>query len=263
MTKGNATRTIHIYSSAPTVELYLNEESQGTRQVSRMISNKGTYGEFKVPWKVGTLKAVARSNDGTAVAETTVVTNMEPAKLLLSLDCPSVATGTGESLFLDGQDVALVRASIVDSTGQISHMATHNVTFVIRSGPGKVIGTANGDSKSYQPHTSPSQAAYHGLVRAVVQVTSIAAIDMLIHERMRSIDRYSVLFAKYPATSETGDIIIEASTPGLPKATLLIPTSTDPKAAVLSVAAAGAGLPVDFFQPAAGIEEREIIALDS
>lgn len=262
-TKGNATRTIHIYSSAPKVELFLNDESQGTQQVSRMISDKGTYGEFKVQWKAGTLKAVARSNDGTAVAETTVVTNTKPAKLLLSLDCPSVSTGTGESLFLDGQDVALVRATIVDSTGQISHMSTHNVTFEIQSGPGKVIGTANGDSKSYQSHTSLSQAAYHGLVRAVVQVTSTAATDMLIHERMRSIDRYSTLLAKYPVTSDTGDIIIEASTPGLQKATLLIPTSTESKDAVLSVAAAGAGLPVDFFQPAAGIVDREMVALDS
>jgi Domain of unknown function (DUF4982)/Glycoside hydrolase family 2 C-terminal domain 5 len=247
-TKGNKTRTIHAYSSAPNVELFLNGQSQGHQSVARMTSAIGTYTEFEVPWTPGELKAVARSTNGTAVAETTKTTNSEPKALLLSLDCPSVATGTGQALYLDGQDVALVRATIVDTMGQTVHMSTHNITFTIKSGPGRIVGTANGDSKSYQPHTSPWQTAYHGLVRAVIQVTSMAAMEPSMTDMLEIVDGPSLSLAGYPSMSDTDDIVIEASTPGLPKASLYIPTSTDPNDTVLYVAAANAGLPVDFFQ---------------
>ncbi|KAG7359270.1 beta-galactosidase [Nitzschia inconspicua] len=254
VTKGNKTRTIHAYSNAPNVEIFLNDESQGVQEVSRMTSNPGTYTEFEIPWHAGSLKAVARSKNGTAVAQTSKFTNGKPGALLLSLDCPSLSTGTGEALFLDGQDVALVRATIVDAVGQTVHISTHNITFQILSGPGRIVGTANGDSKSYQPHTSSWQMAYHGLVRAVVQVTSMASVQSKLLDLMTSIDRPSTELSEYPSMYDSGDIILEATTPGLPKAVLRIPTSTDPKDTVLSVAAAGAGLPVDFFQQSVMID---------
>jgi Domain of unknown function (DUF4982)/Glycoside hydrolase family 2 C-terminal domain 5 len=246
-TKGNKRRTIHIYSSAPKVELFLNGKSQGTQSVARMTSNPGTYAEFEVPWIPGELKAIATSQNGTAVAQTVKRTNTHPNALVLSLDCPAIATGTGKALYLDGQDVALVRATIVDSLGQAMHMSTHNVTFAILSGPGRIVGTANGDSKSYQPHTSSWQSAYHGLVRAVIQVTSLAALQPTIANLLQDVDRLSLSSWQYPSLDDDADIILEATTPGLPKATLRIPTSVDPNDSVLSVAAAGAGVPVDFF----------------
>jgi hypothetical protein len=246
-TKGHTTRTIHIYSNAPKVELFLNGNSQGVQSVSRMASNPDSYAEFEVPWNPGELKAVARSQNGTTLAETTTRTNSHPRALILSLDCPSLATGTGKALYLDGQDVALVRATIVDSLGQPMHMSTHNVTFKILSGPGRIVGTANGDSKSYQPHTSSWQSAYHGLVRAVIQVTSMAAIPPHVLNLLQEIDRPSLSSTvQYPSLHDNADIVLEASTPGLPSETLRISTSVDPADSILSVAAAGAGLPVDF-----------------
>lgn len=247
-TIGNKTRTIHAYSNSPNVELFLNGKSQGQQPVSRMTSGIGTYTEFEVPWTPGELKAIARSTNGTTLAETRKRTNTEPTALLLSLDCPSVATGTGQALYLDGQDVALLRATIVDSMGQTVHLSTHNITFTIKSGPGRIVGTANGDSKSYQPHTSPSQNAYHGLVRAVIQVTSMAAIEPFMANVLEMVDGPSLSLTGYPSKRDTDDIVVEASTPGLPTVSLRISTSTNVKDTVLAVAAENAGLPVDFFQ---------------
>ena len=64
--------------------------------------------------------------------------------IVLSLDAPSPDTGTGVALYLDGSDVALVRATIVDANGDVCEDATNVVTFQVVAGPGLVWGTGNG-----------------------------------------------------------------------------------------------------------------------
>ena len=60
-TKGNKTRDVHVYSSAPTVELLVNGKSQGSRTVTKMVQASGSYAEFlAVPWEAGTLTANAK-----------------------------------------------------------------------------------------------------------------------------------------------------------------------------------------------------------
>jgi len=247
-TKGNTTKFIHAYANAPMVELFVNGITQGSRNVVPMAQGPGSYAEWETTWAAGAITAVARSTNGTFLSRTTKVTNSGTASLQLSLDCPSEATGTGRALFLDGQDVALVRATIVDSkTGQIMNLATSNVTFSVVSGPGIIQGTANGDPKSYQPHTSTSQTAYHGLVRAVVRVASIAGLPSSQKELLQRVHGSNVFGNTGPSLTDEEDIVIEATSPGFEPARLQIPTSTDPSTSVLEVAAAEAGQPVDFF----------------
>ena len=97
----------------------------------------------------GTLTAIAKDGKGNHVATDVRHTNGRAAKLALSLDAPSKATGTGEALLLDGHDAALVRASIVDADGRVMHMATNNITFTVLSGPGRVQGAT---LPSINPH---------------------------------------------------------------------------------------------------------------
>ena len=59
---------------------------------------------------------------------TLVLTCLQAAKLLVSLDAPSANTGTGGAVVLDGQDAALVRATVVDANGRKMHMAANNVS---------------------------------------------------------------------------------------------------------------------------------------
>jgi hypothetical protein len=40
-----------------------------------------------------------------------------PVGIALTIDAPSLATGTGSALYLDGEDAAAIRATIVDAAG--------------------------------------------------------------------------------------------------------------------------------------------------
>jgi hypothetical protein len=159
-------------------------------------------------------------------------------------------TGTGGALLLDGQDAALLRASVVDGAGRVVHLASHNISFRIVSGPGVVQGTHNGDVHSHLPNDSPWYPAYHGLVRAVVRVTSVAGRPPAERALLSTIDVHGPCASS--VTAESGNapadpIVVEASTPGFAPVRVSIPTSTDPKERVLAVAEAAAGKPVDFF----------------
>lgn len=269
-TAGN--RTIHAYSNAPLVDLFVNRQWQGSRSIQPMVQGDGgSYAEWRdVPWEPGTLKAVARLPKKDAVSPGVVVAtdtrhtaDPKASKLVLSLDCPSLHTGTGHSLFLDGQDVALVRASVVDDQGELVVVAAAasslpqppNITFQILSGPGRIQGTANGDPSSYQPRDVAHQTAYHGLARAVVRVTSRAGLEEWTQRWLDLVDPSDGVDMdlkddstyKGMATA-TDDILMQATAPGFaPSNVLTIPTSIDPADQVLAVAERLAGQPVDFF----------------
>jgi hypothetical protein len=153
----------------------------------------------------------------------------------------------------------------VDSLGQTVHLSTHNVTFRVVSGPGVILGTANGDSHSFQSHTSPSQTAYHGLARAIVQVTSLAGLSSEEKRWMQLIDAPSFSSMLLSWTDED-DIIIEATAHGLEDsmAQLIIPTSTNAQRdSVLAVAEANGGKAVDFFQDPADVHQPSYDASDT
>lgn len=93
------------------------------------------------------------------------------AAIRLSLDAPSPQTGTGAALYLDGEDAAAVRATVVDAQGEggpgpggrgggttldprphphlraghVVRDSSLSVTFAVLSGPGLVWATGNGD----------------------------------------------------------------------------------------------------------------------
>ena len=143
------------------------------------------------------------------------------------------------------------------------HLATDNITFTVLSGPGFVQGTGNGDPHSQEPNNAPWHTAYHGLVRAVVRVNSMAgrstterALLALIdvHGPMSSSSSSSSLAEEehsvYDSGGDSPPIVVQASSPGFAPVTVSIPTSTDANTAgVYAVAEAGAGQPVDFFNP--------------
>jgi hypothetical protein len=244
-TINQTTRSIHAYSSAPMIELYVNNKSQGSLPVIPMVKGPGSYAEWtKVPWTEGTLTAVARDNSGTAVAEMSRHTNKKASALGLSVDAPSKATGTGEAVLLDGHDAALIRGSVLDSEGRVMHLATNNISFRVVSGPGYVQGTGNGDPHCHEPNNAPWHSAYHGLVRAVIRVTSTAARSAHERELLASID---MGIDHKLMSQDTAPIVVEASADGFESVQMSIATSTDSSDSVLATAEAGAGQPVNFF----------------
>eukprot|EP01048_Picozoa_sp_COSAG05_P006414 COSAG05_NODE_414_length_10051_cov_120.012158_10_plen_80_part_00 len=55
-------------------------------------------------------------------------------------------------MYVDGRDVALLRATIVDAKGNPVLDATDKVTFAIKSGPGFLAGVGNGDPACQEPN---------------------------------------------------------------------------------------------------------------
>ena len=98
---------------------------------------------FSIVVSPGNLTAVGRSASGEAESSHSIFTPGAAVAIQLSIDAPSVRTGTGSSLVLDGQDVGMLRASIVDGAGRVVPSAAHNVSFVIKSGPGRILGVGN------------------------------------------------------------------------------------------------------------------------
>ena len=112
----------------------------------------------KVTYSPGNLTAVALDAHGAPLSPhsvSTVLSTGSVSKVVVSVDAPSKATGTGSFLVADGEDVGLVRASLVDEHGLVVPGAANNVTFSVVSGAGKVAATHSGSPSNL----SPSQAS--------------------------------------------------------------------------------------------------------
>lgn len=170
------------------------------------------------------------------------------AAILLSLDAPNPASGTGSAVYLDGQDVALVRATVVDGSGAVVGDSTANVTFAVTAGPGVIWGIGNGDPSSHDPNHAASRPAYHGLVRAIVKTTLAAAGTAADRALLAAVN---VEAGGSPAVtaimqgSNNGaptSITVTATAPGLGSGTIVIPLSTDVSASVQATASASVGM---------------------
>lgn len=247
---GNKTRSIHAYSNAPFIELLVNGKSQGKQAVRAMVTGPGSYAEWiAVPWETGTLTAIAQDKSGTALAKDERHTNGKAAKLALTIDAPSAATGTGTAVLLDGHDAALLRAAVVDADGRVMTQASDNITFKVVSGPGVVQGTGNGDPHCHEPNNAPWHTAYHGLVRGIIRVTSTAARSDYEAGILAEVDVHGPMSGtRTGAITDNAPIVVEVSAAGFAPVQISIMTSTNAGAdGVLAVAEAGAGKPVNFF----------------
>ena len=149
--------------------------------------------------------------------------------LQLSLDAPSITTGTGSALLLDCQDTAMVRASLVDSNGRVVPGAPHNVTFSISSGPGRVTATHNGDPANVSPSHASWTPSYYGLARAFVRTTVDASSAANLRQRMLEVDiehgSCTILPARAAHFTE-GAITVQVEASGF-VASIQIPVSND------------------------------------
>ena len=179
-----------------------------------------------ISYAPGKLTAECVSSSGATLASHAVQTQVGgAASLVLSLDSPSAATGTGTHVVADGEDVALVRATLLDAAGNFAHNASDNVTFTVLSGPGKIWTTHNGDPANDNPRDVSWAPGYHGLVRAVVRSSVDAATPAWHRRRLLEIDIDSgrqsstQVFGGDDAAAvaaAAGDIVLQAEVIGAP-----------------------------------------------
>eukprot|EP00039_Didymoeca_costata_P007251 m.97736 g.97736 ORF g.97736 m.97736 type:complete len:1006 (+) comp13611_c0_seq2:54-3071(+) len=219
---------VAIYTNLPQVELFLNGRSLG-----KHLSSWANWTQWNVAFEPGNLTAVGYDNAGNMKETDTKLTPGEPAGVALSLDVPSLATGTGSSLYLDGQDAGMVRVSVVDKQGNVvtGDAGTNiNVSFSILSGPGRIIGVGNGDPTCHERNKATWRTTYHGLCRAIVQVTAHSSGDFHSRKRISEIDVHGGVRTKIlldeNQTQETGEIVVLAVADGF-SANISIPVSSD------------------------------------
>ena len=179
---------VEVYSNCKEVELFLNDKSLGAKVLNADASSRN----WRVACVPGTLKAIARNGDQT-VATNELRTAGPPAKIVL--------TANHDRLPLDWNEVAFVRAMVVDAHGVLVPSATNLITFKI-SGPGVIAAVDNADSASQEPFQADERHAFQG--KCVAFVKANAASGKII------------LMASAPGL-ESGSIILKALPPAAPR----------------------------------------------
>ena len=231
----NATRTINVYTNANKTTLSVNGRVVSSLEV--VPYGHATF--YDVPFAAGNVTARCADTSHTRFSWG------PPARIELTVDAPSPRTGTGSAMYLDGQDVALVRAVIVDGSGVLVQNSVANVTFTVLSGPARVLGCGNGDPADRHPQHAAWKPAYHGLVRAVLQANVRATGSLASRQTEATLnpdagegEGSSSISLEGEASDLPAFVTVAADSPGLPRATLRVPVSADPRHDPLNVAAA-------------------------
>lgn len=177
---------------------------------------------------------VALDATGAATKTHTLLSAGPATKLELVVDVPSPATGTGSSLYLDGQDVAFVRAQLVDRLGTLSRDSDLNVSYSVVSGPIRIVGVGSGSIRNHQPVQGTTYQTWQGLGRVVVQATLDCASE---HRALAASIDLDVPENTYAAECPSGPAVL-AATAGEWRAEVEIALSSDPKDHPLAVARA-------------------------
>jgi len=145
---------VHCYTNCEEVELFLNGKSIGKQKA--VPCTKLIWG---LTYKPGKLEARGY-NKGKIVTRDMVETTTAPAQVSLNSDC--------NKLKADGCDVAVIRVAIKDASGRVVPTANDLVKFSIE-GPGKIIGTGNGNPSSHEPDKAMRRMAFNGYCLVLVQ----------------------------------------------------------------------------------------------
>lgn len=146
-------------------------------------------GKYHSSWRVtyhpGSVSVVSRK-DGKEVARQEIKTAAAPAAIRLTPD-RSVITA-------DGKDLCYVTAEIVDKDGNLCPNADNEITFTV-NGAGANVGVDNGSPTSLERFKADHRKAFYGKALLIVQ-----------------------------NDGNTGDITIEATSPGLTEAKSIVKT---------------------------------------
>ncbi|MCI0512565.1 DUF4982 domain-containing protein [candidate division KSB1 bacterium] len=146
---------IWAYTNYDTVELFLNDQSLGSKQK--------TDADFKLVWQVpftpGTLKAMAHAK-GKASLIREIKTAGKPAQISLAADRSEIRA--------DGRDLAFITVKVLDRAGILVPQAHNLINFEIE-GAGVIAGVDNGHQISHEPFQANYRKAFNGLCLAVIQ----------------------------------------------------------------------------------------------
>ncbi len=145
---------VHCYTNCEEVELILNGKSIGKQKAipyTKLI--------WPLIYQPGRLEARGYQG-GKLVTKDIVETTTVPSQIALGSDC--------SSLKADGCDVAVIWIAIKDAKGRVVPTANNLVKFSIE-GPGKIIGTGNGNPSSHEADKASQRMAFNGFCQVLIQ----------------------------------------------------------------------------------------------
>ena len=126
---------------------------------------------------------MSRKN-GRLVLSREIRTAASPAQIVLTADRSAIKA--------DGTDLSFVTVKVVDKYGTLVPLADNLVEFEL-TGPGSIVGVDNGNQISHESFKASKRKAFHGMALAIIQ-----------------------------AKTKPGRIVLQARSPGLSPATLMI-----------------------------------------
>lgn len=170
--------TIEVYSNCPSVDVTLNGRALGAKS----LPADGSPRQWSVTFMPGEVVASCVGGGPKDVLRTAGAAK----KIVLASDDKAVGTGF--------DDLAFVRARVVDAKGVVVPSADAAITFAV-SGAGKLVAADNAAPADHTPFASPVRSAYGGAATALVRGAG------------------------------AGKLTVKASAPGLEAATLVLPTA--------------------------------------
>jgi len=178
---------IRVVSNAPKIELFF-ADNEGQRSLGTFDIDHGRgekiIGDWQLPYKKGTLLAVAYDTHGDVVAKATKSSFGDASEIVLNPD--------KTSLLANGEDLVFVEISAIDESGIPVENANNRINITVE-GVGYLTGLDNGDSTDYDQYKGTSKRLFSGKLLAIVA-----------------------------STLEDGEIRITAESPGLPSKTIVL-----------------------------------------
>lgn len=150
---------VWCYTNCDEAELFLNGTSLGTR---RFDKENDMHLEWLVPYQPGELKIVARK-DGKVAATSITQTAGAPSKISISAD--------QSALDPSKRDLSYVTIRMEDENGHFAPKAANWVSIQIE-GPGRLVGSGNGDPLSHMSFQANVLPTFNGLALGIIAATS-------------------------------------------------------------------------------------------
>jgi beta-galactosidase len=147
---------VWVYSNLNEVELLMNGKSLGRQKIPHL-----GHVEWKVRYEPGTIEAHGLKDGKIVLAEKRETTG-STVSIRLTADRTEINA--------DGEDVAILQVEALDQEGRPVPTADNSIAFNI-SGPGKLIGVANGNPNCQESDKEPKRSLFNGLAQVIIQST--------------------------------------------------------------------------------------------
>ena len=137
---------IKAYTNMDSIELFFNGVSQGIQELDHN-NGKNPFGQWRIAYQKGEIKAVAYDSDGNIAAEEIKRSFEDPAKIILTPETEKYG-----NLFF-------IQIMVADKNGTLVENARNYITFNVK-GDAYLVGMDNGDSTDYDEY-KPSDGKTH------------------------------------------------------------------------------------------------------